>query len=394
MFLSLSALFNTTCGCSALIIIVTFLLLNSKIVLKIGIFLAPSLLILIIIRFFLPFEFHFTQAVGTGYIYPLFSFFRSEVGGTTVTQLFLAIWFTVSMLLFVYFLLSYKKFFRMNYKMKRCEESIAVNVLERLKNESGYKKDISIRVAPGLTSPMAVGIFDKNILIPDDPFSEGELVHILAHELGHFRRNDILLKIIVKIICIIYWWNPFVYILKRQVVRIMEMQTDDLATEKYTELQLVDYMDCILMILKNAVNRKQTSQKYEDFSVFSVDTSTDLLAIRYAVLSNPEIYKKKKNNSFYKLIPVVISVALFLFSYLIIFEPAIYPSASEEELIWPNAENSYFVRIDGGQYEFYYEGQYYGMVGEPLGLEYIPIYNEKGEKIKKNRKAQRALYDN
>ncbi|HEY2251866.1 MAG TPA: M56 family metallopeptidase [Planctomycetaceae bacterium] len=52
---------------------------------------------------------------------------------------------------------------------------------------------------------------------PDDRLDEQRVTLILAHELAHLRRRDHVVRGIELIISVVYWWNPLVWLIRRQI---------------------------------------------------------------------------------------------------------------------------------------------------------------------------------
>ena len=68
-------------------------------------------------------------------------------------------------------------------------------------------------------------------------------------------------------------------------------------------------------------------------------------------------------------------ILLFLLSYVYIFEASSISNEEAAGSVEPTAENSYFIKREDGQYDFYLNGKYTGIADS---LEYypddIPIY--------------------
>lgn len=57
----------------------------------------------------------------------------------------------------------------------------------------------------------------------DIPFSVNDMNYILMHELTHYERGDIFYKWFAMTIQSIHWFNPFVYIVLREIVTECEV---------------------------------------------------------------------------------------------------------------------------------------------------------------------------
>lgn len=98
---------------------------------------------------------------------------------------------------------------------------------ERIKNEMGIKKNIGIFVSKRISSPMLCGFIKSSIYLPKDEWDFKELEYILKHELTHYKRRDLWYKLFIHIAVIIYWYNPFVYLMQRYASINIECCCDD-----------------------------------------------------------------------------------------------------------------------------------------------------------------------
>lgn len=49
------------------------------------------------------------------------------------------------------------------------------------------------------------------VVIPTNlELDEEEMELVLGHELSHVIHHDLILKFLIQILCLFYWWNPFV----------------------------------------------------------------------------------------------------------------------------------------------------------------------------------------
>lgn len=149
------------------------------------------------------------------------------------------------------------QFFWMNQKVAQklswccgSPSSFAEGVLARVKSESRRKPDVSLRVCPVLDVPMGIGVFQKQILLPDAAYTREETYYILKHEYAHFCNRDLIIKFLVRMFCCVFWWNPAVYLLKRDIAQILEIKCDMKATEGFSKKERLEYLLTIVRVLK------------------------------------------------------------------------------------------------------------------------------------------------
>jgi TonB family protein len=80
--------------------------------------------------------------------------------------------------------------------------------------------------------PVAAGIFNPIVIVPDDvaaALDPADLDSIVAHEHAHIRRHDILGNLVQRLLEALLFFNPWVYVIGRQLVKEREAACDDWA---------------------------------------------------------------------------------------------------------------------------------------------------------------------
>ncbi len=102
-----------------------------------------------------------------------------------------------------------------------------------------------------LSAPLAVGFFKKKIFIPCYTENE-EKHHILLHEYTHIRHHDIFYKWLCLFARCIHWFNPFMYMVSRQIDQQCEIWCDTSVTKDMTALEKKQYMNIILSLISRS----------------------------------------------------------------------------------------------------------------------------------------------
>lgn len=93
--------------------------------------------------------------------------------------------------------------------------------------EMGIGRPIELRVNPLVASPMLVGYFHPCIVLPRADVSEEAFQYIVMHELTHYKRRDIIYKWLVQLAVCLHWFNPFVYVMRREIELACEFACDE-----------------------------------------------------------------------------------------------------------------------------------------------------------------------
>ncbi len=100
-------------------------------------------------------------------------------------------------------------------------------------------------VSGNVNSPVCYGFISKKIVIPAD-FSEEALVNVLSHELTHYKRGDLWVKLIALAANSINWFNPFVYFAVRELNEEMELSCDEVVLRGLNEEERISYSRALL----------------------------------------------------------------------------------------------------------------------------------------------------
>jgi hypothetical protein len=99
-----------------------------------------------------------------------------------------------------------------------------------------------------VTAPALVGLFRPLIVLPEQEYSTEQLVGILQHELIHLRRFDILIKWLSILACSLHWFNPLIWIAKREVNRTCELSCDAVVIHSMKEEEKMRYGSTLISL--------------------------------------------------------------------------------------------------------------------------------------------------
>lgn len=99
----------------------------------------------------------------------------------------------------------------------------------------GVTRPPRLLVCPGLRSPMQAGLLRPMVLLPDENSGEEVLRAALLHELTHYRRLDLCYKWLAEAAVCVHWFNPLVYVLRRELSRECELSCDEVVLGRLDE---------------------------------------------------------------------------------------------------------------------------------------------------------------
>lgn len=89
-----------------------------------------------------------------------------------------------------------------------------LNILEECKSKMNINKVIPVIEIEGLYSPAILGYINPKILIPlnaPSTINLNEFHYVFLHELCHLRRKDTILNYLIRLICVLHWFNPLIW---------------------------------------------------------------------------------------------------------------------------------------------------------------------------------------
>ena len=103
----------------------------------------------------------------------------------------------------------------------------------------------------GIYSPALTVSLKPMILLPaniTDTLSEAQLAYALRHELMHYRRRDHLLALLLLLLTCVYWFNPVVWLMKRELMKDMETACDSAVTARLNGAERREYAMTLLAL--------------------------------------------------------------------------------------------------------------------------------------------------
>lgn len=292
MLFSVSSFFITLVMSTALILLFELFIAQKRLIRFLRMDVMILLAIVIIIRLLLPFEYTFTISIPFPWVmnylqdFLKFNLFMSF----TILNLICLIWIVGIIIQFI----------RYMHNIKKC--NLIFNIL---KNRSIHKcvadyievspkHNYSICFTKDIESPMVIGL-KKVIFLPQIKLDDFEIQDILKHEMQHIKNHDNLIKQIVNLIKIIYWWFPPVYWFSNKIQLALEMRVDQQITKKYSKKQLFSYTNVLIKLKKYMIENSHTiSSGLPVSSSFLIGDDKKVLSYRINYLLCSD-YKRKTN---------------------------------------------------------------------------------------------------
>ena len=202
------------------------------------------------------------------------------------------VWLVGMLALFLCKLIGYMIFL---LRLHKYSERISCPELMRFTN-----KKIITRTSDKISSPLMIGLFKPTLLLPKIEMTPEQLDNVLAHEMTHFKRKDILYKWFISIVKCMHWFNPVIYYIDKRVNIECEISCDLAVVKEMSEEQEICYINTILTLL-SAGNLRTAALT----TGMTGDKKT--LKMRFTMIK-----KRKRIKKSTRIVSTVLAVALLL----------------------------------------------------------------------------------
>lgn len=277
-------------------------------------------------------------------------------GAFLVSDLLLLVWAVGSILLFAQFLIRYHRGKRDIDRLPKQENQVLQKILDEL--QRGNKRPIPIQVlcCSGLSTPCGIGLLRRQILLPSQEYTEEELFHILSHELQHFQTHDLLVKWMIRVFQCLFWWNPLVYLLGKDMDQVLEIKCDLSVVKNYSRQETLAYMKTIKNQLEQAIH----TEKIVPVASASLVGNFAMSNVEERFLYLAESLKPNQRKELSKPAFAVLFVALIMASYSFVLQSSYEaPELDEngEKIQYMQEDEMKLLHLKDGSYQQIYENE-------------------------------------
>ena len=175
---------------------------------------------------------------------------------------------------------------------RRAQETAAASLPESFYNQlAGCAKRLELRSIPRvvvtrrLATPAVFGVFRPVLLMPRGylgRLSRRDTEHMLLHELAHIKRGDLIAHGLYLLLQMLYWYNPLLWLVRRQMHHLRELSCDATVAEVLRE-QTVAYRQTLL----ETARRLLTSSVEPGLGLLGLFEDSNRLLVRLNWLTKP-----------------------------------------------------------------------------------------------------------
>ena len=162
------------------------------------------------------------------------------------------IWSVFALVLFVRKITIYQGFIQyIKAGSTEVSDIKTLNLLSDCEEKLNIKTRVELSRNPLIASPIMIGFFRARIVLPACELNDKELSYIFAHELIHYKQRDMFYKWLIQIVVCAHWFNPFVYLLEKEVNKSCELSCDEKVISILDDKARREYGDTLISFLQS-----------------------------------------------------------------------------------------------------------------------------------------------
>lgn len=341
---------------SSLLIVAIYLLRHTRFKQYFGVLSMVLLYLFCAVRLFLPLEFPHTLIAADGVIYPhiynLLTRERDMLANKPLVLILCAAWLLgFCELLFRYIRQYRKAIYSVEHYAEPWDERTNA-LLEQVQWQTRRKITVQGYTALNIESAFGMGVLHKRIILPDRDYTETELRYVLLHEYTHFLNHDTLVKLLVTLFCMIFWWNPVVYLLQKDLEQTLEIKCDLSVARTLDEQERAAYLRTILSLMKQAGRKHRLP--FMATALFQADAQAEIKERFVMVMT----YSAQRHRHTASAMLTGAFALLLIASYAVLPQPKFdAPSSEKSGVIEFDSDTAYIQQNEAQEYWLYIQGE-------------------------------------
>ena len=162
------------------------------------------------------------------------------------------IWSVFALVLFVRKITIYQGFIQyIKAGSTEVSDIKTLNLLSDCEEKLNIKTRVELSRNPLIASPIMIGFFRARIVLPACELDDKEWSYIFVHELIHYKQRDMFYKWLIQIVVCAHWFNPFVYLLEKEVNKSCELSCDEKVISILDDKARREYGDTLISFLQS-----------------------------------------------------------------------------------------------------------------------------------------------
>ncbi|MEY8325982.1 M56 family metallopeptidase [Lachnospiraceae bacterium 54-11] len=218
-----------------------------------------------------------------------------------------------------------------------------LNLLSDCEEKLNIKTRVELSYNSLIASPIMIGFFRPGIVLPVRELEDKGLSYIFVHELTHYKQRDMFYKWLMQIIVCAHWFNPFVYLLEKEVNKSCELSCDEKVISVLDDTERREYGDTLISFLK--------SNNLYKSSLASVTLTEGAEQLKERLGAIMKFRKKSK-------VVIAITTIFTVAACICFFVTGAYaaPSVANDMKRWENSEILNEILTEDGVYYIFCDG--------------------------------------
>ena len=306
----------------------------------------------ILLRMMVPINFPFTKTIySSRLLIGLGNIVYANVYGDReilVSDLLLWLWISVAVILLI-------RYFHKRLKVRQYLEQYIIKDIETKEYyesflEQAKIKNVRIAVIPGERQSAIFGVIRPIMILPDAVLEEKTVAYMIQHEIKHYANYDLWLKFLVDLLVVLHWWNPVVYVMRKELSLALVQAAKLMSNQQAYDLNLTGG-ECLETRIQMLLKEKTTER------------------VRGRLLTAANL-----------LFVFLIMIISLVFVPEVLYEESVHYDSEEFEGVFDiTPENAYYLKTENG-YELYADDVYRWTekeIAEEFREMRIPVYENK-----------------
>lgn len=176
----------------------------------------------------------------------------------TYQKVIISFYFFAVCSVFLYYIFRFVYFRVKVVKMLQPENNYYI-LFSNLKDQMKLRRTILLYQSREVSTPCTYGVFCPVILLTNTIRDEDAKM-ILQHELQHIKSNDFFIRMVALFAVILHCFNPFIYLLFKELKEVQELSCDEKIMKQYTPEEKRKYG--YLLIRETTEKEPECNEKY------------------------------------------------------------------------------------------------------------------------------------
>lgn len=334
---------------SSLLIVAIYLLRHTRFKQHFGVRSMVLLYLFCAVRLFLPLEFTHTLIAEDNVVYPhiydLLTQKRDMLANAPIGLILCAVWILGFCELLFRYLWQYRKAIHSVERYAEPWDERTNTLLKQVQQQTRRTIKVHGYTATSVESAFGIGVIHKRIILPDKDYTEAELRYVLLHEYTHFLNRDTIVKLLVTLFCIIFWWNPVVYLLQKDLEQNLEIKCDLSVARTLCSKERAEYLRTILALMKQSDRKHRIP--FAAAALFRTDADAAIKERFETVMA----YSANRRNRAASAVFTSVFTVLLIASYTVLPQPQFEaPKSTEPQAVDFNSDTAYIKQDHVGEY--------------------------------------------